>query len=240
MARRNIDTGNIVTIDSLEKVLPIAEDILYRVADELNEDVFAMKPARWKYVLSCVFNEVIYPNRRLLYAENVKNGYDQYAIKYLYLHVYKVFSNRYNQRISQVGFEYFSGIDNQTIYNWSNDTGLYKNDNPNLNSNIFNYINNSIDNTIDININVQCILDKLSTLKFDLYKQIKKDSEESTVDIMFGDTANSTKYIAYLNRHHNWNGAGTTSERARAQMLTAADLPKLCLPETDNNGITGD
>lgn len=239
MARRPISGENIVTIDSLDKILPIAEDILYRVAEELNEDVFAMKPARWKYVLSCVFNEVIYPNRRLLYAENVKCGYDQYAIKYLYLHVYKVFSNRYNQRISQNGFEYFSGIDNQTIYNWSSDPYIVKNSNVTEHSNIFNYINNSIDNSISINKNIECIMDKLSTLRFDLYKQIKKDSEESTVDIMFGDTANSTKYIAYLNRHHNWNGAGTTNERARAQALTAADLPKLCLPETDNRAIDG-
>lgn len=112
--------NDIQTIDNLECLLPIAEDIIqnYCIDNEI-EDKKSIPPPMWKDILDEICRKLFKANKMLLKLEgSYHNEYDKDKVLYLYDEVYTKLSNRYCQEISQKGFILFSGIDKQTIYNW--------------------------------------------------------------------------------------------------------------------------
>lgn len=67
---------------------------------------------------------------------------------------------------------------------------------------------------------------KLSTKSFEVYKKLSEAREESLSNKLADGKQNPVGVLAILNRHYQWNMPGVTREN-KAQVLTAAELPKL-------------
>lgn len=77
-----------------------------------------------------------------------------------------------------------------------------------------------------------------SLKSFDLHQKIMQDNEQSLTALMIGDKGIPTKYLAKLNRYHDWNMPGVTREVSRKQSLGAAELPKLGLHNETKAGLS--
>ena len=77
-----------------------------------------------------------------------------------------------------------------------------------------------------------------SAIGFDFRQKIMQDNEQSLTALMIGDKGIPTKYLAKLNRYHDWNMPGVTREVSRKQSLGAAELPKLGLHNEIKTGFS--
>ena len=79
-----------------------------------------------------------------------------------------------------------------------------------------------------------------SAKSFVLHQKIMQDNEQSLTNLMIGDKGIPTKYLAKLNRYHDWNMPGVTREVSKKQSLGAAELPKLGLHNEIKTGLSSD
>lgn len=118
-----MDPEYMQTIDNLECILPIAKDIIAQYcADHHVEDDKRIQPTMWNDILDEICQRIFVFNKKILKDENgIRNEYDKDKVIYIYERVYVKLCNQYVQEICQQGFVYFSGIDKQTLYNWSSE-----------------------------------------------------------------------------------------------------------------------
>ncbi len=106
-----------VTLDSL---FAMSKDIIkqYCIEHEI-EDEKEIHPSTWCDILDEI-NETLITDGRILKTETNKyNQYDIERVIYLYNKVYVKLCNIYIQEINQRDFLILSGIDKQSLYNWS-------------------------------------------------------------------------------------------------------------------------
>lgn len=202
---------------SLENIFAISKNMIQKYCEQNGiDDEKAIHPANWSDILDEINNALLPRGSRLLKMQgNLYNQYDLGKVVYLYERVYKKLCNIYIQEINQKDFLILSGIDKQSLYNWSNNIN-----NTNININSDSDINNNSDDSINSDVLLSC-------KSFDFIEKINEDNEASLWGLMKGDKGNPNKWFGKMNRYHGWNGAGTTAEVSRKQSLTAAELPKL-------------
>lgn len=107
------------------KEISVEDDIEIIINDCLVEldiqDKFKIPPTQWNYILKKINRLIIEPNKRELLktSSNMYNEYDLEKVYILYL-LYRDLCDLYIQEISQYAFLLFTGIEKQTLYNWSN------------------------------------------------------------------------------------------------------------------------
>lgn len=110
----------------LENILSIAKDIIKNYCiDNYVDDEYAIHPANWCDILDEIHQAVFSNNSNILKTEtNLYNQYDLEKVIYLYNRVYVKLCNKYIQEICQKDFLILSGIDKQSLYNWSGNNKL--------------------------------------------------------------------------------------------------------------------
>lgn len=111
---------------TLENIFVIAKDIIkqYCVNNEIDSEK-EIHPANWSDILDEINAALIPKGSTLLKTEsNLYNQYDIEKVIYLYERVYKKLCNIYIQEINQKDFLILSGIDKQSLYNWSGSNKL--------------------------------------------------------------------------------------------------------------------
>ena len=188
----------IQTFNTVEDMRPAIMDLIknYCINNDLDEK--NIHPTLWNDILDEINTRIVKPNINLIKViGNINNQYDQEKVIELY-NIYTKISNKHTQEISLHGFLTISGIQKQTIYDWSA---------------------------------------RPSLLGFDFHQKIMQDNEQSLTALMIGDKGIPTKYLAKLNRYHDWNMPGVTREVSKKQSLGAAELPKLGLHNEANRAF---
>ena len=110
----------IQTFDTVEDMLPAVKDLIVNYCIDNDIDEKNIHPTLWNDILDEINIRIIKPNNRLLKTiNNINNQYDKDKVYILYNYIYKKISNKYIQEISLQGFVTMSGIDKQTMYNWT-------------------------------------------------------------------------------------------------------------------------
>ena len=110
----------IQTFDTVEDMLPAVKDLIVNYCIDNDIDEKNIHPTLWNDILDEINIRIIKPNNRLLKTiNNINNQYDKDKVYILYNYIYKKISNKYIQEISLQGFVTMSGIDKQTLYNWT-------------------------------------------------------------------------------------------------------------------------
>lgn len=111
---------------TLENLFTISKDIIktYCLENDI-EDEKEIHPATWCDILDEINSALLSDGSRLLKTETNKyNQYDIERVIYLYNKVYVKLCNIYIQEINQRDFLILSGIDKQSLYNWSGNNKL--------------------------------------------------------------------------------------------------------------------
>ena len=110
----------IQTFETVEDMLPAVKDLIVNYCIDNEVDEKNIHPTLWNDILDEINIRIIKPNNRLLKTiSNINNQYDKDKVYILYNYIYKKISNKYIQEISLQGFVTMSGIDKQTMYNWT-------------------------------------------------------------------------------------------------------------------------
>lgn len=167
----------------------------------------------WNSCLRYIYTHVFKPNNNILKYPNTFDNHNMYNYELLTDIVDYYILNmcmKYDKEVSILGFSILTGIDNNTIDLWGNES------------------NKS---------------DKLSQMRFGIYKKLKIFREESLSNKLATGNKNPVGILAILNRHYQWNMPGVSREQANKSALTAAELPQLGAPQTpqiqgvaDNSG----
>lgn len=175
-------------IDDVTVLKPICEDIIKNYCYDLELDgLLHIPPTVWTDILQEIKTKIIDPSRSRLLKNDTpcNNEYNLESVYYLYEDIYKRLCNKYIQEITLKDFVTFSGIDKQSIYNFSSKE----------------YTSNHVNH------------ERLSTFGFDFSQKINSDSEKSTYDCGRSSGKNPMLAMAKLNRYHGWNGSGTVAEK---------------------------
>lgn len=107
--------------DQLNTIRNVCEDIIQNTLYELGYTEFNnIKPLQWNYVLMEIERKVFKKNPLILHKIPRRlDEYDKDKVLAIY-NIFKSLCTKYNQEINQNRFLYFSGIDKQSLYNWSN------------------------------------------------------------------------------------------------------------------------
>lgn len=109
------------TIARVEDMPAVARDIVrqYCEENEINEkDIY---PSIWDDIIDELYIKLFKPCNRLLKTDNNRyNEYDREKVLYVY-NIYKRLCNSHCQEVHQKGFCDMTGINKQTLYNWSED-----------------------------------------------------------------------------------------------------------------------
>ena len=115
------ENGYIQAITSVEDMRAVARDIVrqYCEENEINEkDIY---PSIWDDIIDELYIKLFKPCNRLLKTDNnLYNEYDRDKVLYVY-NIYKRLCNSHCQEVHQKGFCDMTGINKQTLYNWSED-----------------------------------------------------------------------------------------------------------------------
>ena len=115
-----MDKDIIQTFETVEDMLPAVKDLIVNYCIDNDIDEKNIHPTLWNDILDEINIRIIKPNNRLLKTiNNINNQYDKDKVYILYNYIYKKISNKYIQEISLQGFVTMSGIDKQTMYNWT-------------------------------------------------------------------------------------------------------------------------
>lgn len=183
---------------------------LHQFQDEQGiDDLRTVPQSVWNGALRYIYRNVFKPNSNILksntlysidnniipsncnmYNYNIVNDIADYYIYLCQIH---------NKEISIIGFSNLTGIDNETINVWGNDSS------------------------------------KLSSLSFGIYKKLVKMREESLSNKLADGKQNPVGVIAMLNRHYGWASPYTADSNKHKQALTAQELPKLQLPDSQKD-----
>lgn len=108
------------TIARVEDMPAVARDIVrqYCEVNEINEK--DIPPTIWDDIIDELRIKLFLPCNRLLKTENNQyNRYDKEKVLYVYVYIYKRLCNSHCQEVMLKGFCDMTGIDDQTLYNWS-------------------------------------------------------------------------------------------------------------------------
>lgn len=161
------------------------------------------------------------------------------CLRYIYTHVFKQNSDV---------LKYPNTFDNHNMYNYELLTELldyyilnmcmkYDKEVSILGFSILTGIDN---NTIDLWGNDGSKSDRLSTLRFGIYKKLNIFREESLSNKLATGNKNPVGILAILNRHYQWNLPGVSKETAKGGALSAAELPKLGGKMSVGGGLLAD
>ena len=107
-------------ITCVEDMPAVARDIvaMYCAEKEINEkDIY---PTIWDDIIDELYIKLFKPCNRLLKTDNnLYNEYDKEKVIYVYINIYKRLCNSHCQEVLQKGFCDMTGINKQTLYNWS-------------------------------------------------------------------------------------------------------------------------
>ena len=121
--RGNVGNSEYIqTIRTVEDMEPVARDIVsqYCAENDLNEK--DIPPTVWDDIIDELYLTLFKPCNRLLKTEsNINNEYDKGKVMYVYKYIYKRLCNNHCQEVLQKGFLDMTGINKQTLYNWSSD-----------------------------------------------------------------------------------------------------------------------
>ena len=109
-------------IDDVTVLKPICEDIIKNYCYDLELDgLLHIPPTVWTDILQEIKTKIIDPSRSRLLKNDTpcNNEYNLESVYYLYEDIYKRLCNKYIQEISLQGFINMSGIEKQTLYNWT-------------------------------------------------------------------------------------------------------------------------
>lgn len=119
------DTENKTEYQVIElmQLLPICKDIIkqYCIENEIDNEK-EIHPSTWSDILDTINERLITDGRILKTETNRYNQYDLDSVIYLYNKVYVKLCNIYIQEINQKDFLILSGIDKQSLYNWSSNS----------------------------------------------------------------------------------------------------------------------
>ena len=184
---------------TIENLQTIVDDEIYLYSEQMGIEEKDISPRQWNDVLDTIQRHVFGKYKQLLKRNDGHERYDGEKVLEAY-RVYKRICNRHNKTISLTGFEYFTGIEHQTLYNWDS-TCTYRSG-----------TNREYD---------------LSSAPIDIRKIIMRDNEESLQALLESGRANPVGTLARLNRYHNWNVPGIRSEQDERKALPASQLPVL-------------
>lgn len=182
-----------VDMDSLQSVV---DDEIALYAADLGIDEKDIDARQWNDVLDTIQRHIFGKRKKLLKVDSGHEEYDGDKVMEAY-RIYKRICNRHGKTISLVGFMYFTGIDQQTLYNWD---GVSYNTNSNA---------------------------ELSHAPLELRKIIMRDNEESLQALLESGRGNPVGTLARLNRYHNWNVPGIRNDQEERKALPASALPRL-------------
>ena len=115
-----MDKDFIQTFETVEDMLPAVKDLIVNYCIDNEVDEKNIHPTLWNDILDEINTRIIKPNFRLLKTiSNINNQYDKDKVYILYNYIYKKICNKYIQEISLQGFINMSGIEKQTLYNWT-------------------------------------------------------------------------------------------------------------------------
>lgn len=110
----------IQTFETVEDMLPAVKDLIVNYCIDNEVDEKNIHPTLWNDILDEINTRIIKPNFRILKTiGNINNQYDKDKVYILYNYIYKKICNKYIQEISLQGFINMSGIEKQTLYNWT-------------------------------------------------------------------------------------------------------------------------
>ena len=110
----------IQTFETVEDMLPAVKDLIVNYCIDNEVDEKNIHPTLWNDILDEIKIHIVKPNNRLLKTDtNRYNQYDKDKVYILYNYIYKKICNKYIQEISLQGFINMSGIEKQTLYNWT-------------------------------------------------------------------------------------------------------------------------
>lgn len=198
MARKKVNTIvedlRPVDMDNLQSVV---DDEIALYAADLGIDEKDIDARQWNDVLDTIQRHLFGKKKKLLKVDGGQYGqYDGGKVIEAY-RVYKRICNRHSKTISITGFEYFTGIEHQTLYNWDSDCNYRTNYNG------------------------------LSGSPLDIRKIIMRDNEESLQALLESGRGNPVGTLARLNRYHNWNVPGIRGDQEERKALPASALPRL-------------
>ena len=110
----------IQTFERVEDLREAVFDLIKNYCIDSSIDEKDIHPTVWNDILDEIKHRIIRPNIRLLKTvNNINNAYDRDKVYVLYEYIYKKICNKYTKIISIQGFTDMTGIDNQTIYDWT-------------------------------------------------------------------------------------------------------------------------
>lgn len=110
------------TIARVEDMPAVARDIVRQYCEENDIDEKDIYPSIWDDIIDELYIKLFKPCNRLLKTDNNKyNEYDKEKVIYVYINIYKRLCNSHCQEVLQKGFCDMTGINKQTLYNWSED-----------------------------------------------------------------------------------------------------------------------
>lgn len=109
---------NVSAID-LENIRSIADDIISSYCDRHNVNEYDIPPAIWNDIID-ELNDIIFSRNTQLLKDipAINNSYNMEKVLFVYK-LYKRLCNSHCQEVTLKGFIDLTGIDKQTIYNWS-------------------------------------------------------------------------------------------------------------------------
>lgn len=181
----------------MESLQSVVDDEIALYAADLGIDEKDIDARQWNDVLDTIQRHLFGKKKQLLKVDGGRYGqYDGNKVMEAY-RIYKRICNRHSKTISITGFEYFTGIEHQTLYNWDTDC---------------NYRSNYTG---------------LSGAPLDFRKIIMRDNEESLRALLEKKGVNPIGALATLKRYHSeWKDQGAQIMREEHHVLPADQLPR--------------
>lgn len=107
---------------NLENIENVVNDYIENICIQEDIDIKDIRPIKWLYIINRLHRDIIAPNVNVLLKiyNNKNNQYDINKVVYIY-NIYKNTSLKFMQEVTLKCFCDFSGIERQTIYNWSSE-----------------------------------------------------------------------------------------------------------------------
>lgn len=226
MSNKNTDPETLETFEPAEIFENEIETCLDQFCREKKiDDLRGASQGVWNGAMIYIGNKLFKGTNRLKFQgrydinnNKIKSNCNQYDYNLVngICDIYIYLCCLYDKEISILGFSKLTGIDYYTLMLWGdNNNKLWGN------SNSVSSGNN----------------DKLSITGFDIYKKLHLNREESLSNKLATGNKNPVGVLAILNRHYQWNLPGVSREGMTKKSLTASELPKLSLADSEDNAV---
>lgn len=107
-----------ISVVNMDNIRAIFNDIITNYCLENNINEQDIPPAIWNDIIDEIHERIFYKSNILKYTPNINNSYDKSKVFFVYK-LYKRICNKHCQEVSLKGFTDLTGIERQSIYNWS-------------------------------------------------------------------------------------------------------------------------